>query len=356
MSLYIDIAFIDEFKKRTDLENDIVEDFNKFFLKKVRGIEITINLETVSELEVLSEANRIYADLLEINPSIFVNKNWKEEIINPKTIFERNPIKLFLLSNDDNCSELEKKYGILFINNKNLIEKWATVRINREVSELTPENSISPYSFNSWENLIREAHPFQELLILDLFLLEDKTNQRLANNIIPLIKKMRALQERSIKVIVFTDRILNSPNGSKYEKLEEAFNIIRKDTDIDLCIIHYDKESKTSYQKGGIFLAEHDREIYTNYLKLKSGSGWNLFNSQNQVAGNRTSITIQSLFRNDVRNSAKKAFENLKIYKHQINNGVEKLIYGKFDESGNVLKKKEYLHHPTDARSILLQC
>lgn len=355
-TLYVETAFFDEFAKRSDFDNEIVEDFYKVFLRKVRGIEIVINLPTVEHLKKLSQVSRFYADLLEINASIKTEINWKERVLRDNNTNQLSPITLFLLSNDDNCIQLENRYGYLFINNNNLIDKWLPVRYNRDISKLTPGILIDDFSFHSWRRLLQEKHPLNELLVLDLFVLEDKANQHLKDNLVPLIEVLRSFCESGLKlkVIIIADKILNSNPARKFELLKDAYlKLINEVSNIDLYILHYDKEDKTIYQKSSDFNPEHDREIYTNYLKLECGAGWNIFKKDGTI-NHRTTINIQSLFRNDVRLSAINAWKNLSIYKEKVQFGVEKIIPGCFDADGKIKKQKIFFGYPQDFKSKFL--
>lgn len=357
MTIYIDKVFFDEFNCRNDLDDEIVQDFRKFFFKKVRGVEIVINLTSRDELKKLSQQQELYNDLLEINPSSIVKPNWKTEVLNDKSIFTGNPIKLFLLGNADNCEVFESIYGYLFINNKNLLEKWSPVRWNRDIVELTTGNIENEFTFNSWQILGKEVLPCNELMILDLYILEDNPNQRLSNNLIPLIRQFAKnyRNDRKLNVTIISDRILDSPDEEKYRSLAKAFNYINENIpNLKVIIIHYNKEKIRREIRATDFNPEHDREIYTNYLKLKCGSGWNIFRDDGTV-NHRTTINIQSLFRNDARKAACIAWDNLAFYWKKIGKGETQVLPGRFDNSGNLLTHTSYYHIPVDGSSTFLK-
>ncbi|MBX3240722.1 MAG: hypothetical protein KIT80_00200 [Chitinophagaceae bacterium] len=339
------------------MENEVVEDFCKKFLRKVRNAKIIINLSSVNELKQLSEQNRFYNDILEINAGgITINPNWKAEIINDDNISTGSPIKVFFMGDADECEHLESRYGCLFINNKNLLSKWPPVRWDREVTELTPSKDNSEFTFSSWERLSQETHPFTEIMILDLYILEDNPGQRIDNNIIPLLR-LFANQNgtyRKLKVTIIAERMLNSPNEQKYQRLSDAFEYINTNVpDIELSLIHYNKEKIRREIRWEKFDPEHDREIYTNFLRLKSGAGWNIFGDNGNI-NHRTTISIQSLLRNDVRAAASKAWNNLSVYREKIDNGEKKVLPGRFDENGNLLTETTYYHYPKNSKSCFL--
>lgn len=346
MTIYIDRIFFEEFSKRDDLENEVIEDFYKKFLRKVRGVEVLINLSSINELKTLSQQNRFYNDLLEINPATTINCNWKYEIIDNNNLHIGNPIKVFLLSNADDCEYLEERYGYLFINNDNLIEKWSPVRWDREVTKMTPGSRDDEYGFNSWSRLEKEKHPFTELMILDRYVLEDKSNQRIIDNVVPLIKSLlnnHHSTTRAPKITIIT----------KYrepKKLGEVLNRLNGlIPNIELGIIHYDKK----YAPNKNFIDEHDREIYTNYLKFECGSGWNIFKVNGRV-NHRTTITIQSMLRNDVRNASVEAWKNLKEYKNRIKDGDQIVIPGSFGVEGNLKTESVQFYLPREFESCFL--
>lgn len=346
MTIYVDKVFFEEFGKRDDLENEVVEDFYKKFLRKVRGAEILINLSSIKELKDLSEKNRFYIDLLEINPGITIKSNWKDEVIEKNNIHVGNPIKVFLLSNTDNCEDLEKRYGYLFINNNNLIEKWSPVRWDREITTLAPGNNDVQFGFSSWSRLGKEKHPFTELLILDLYILGDKFNQRIEDNIIPLIKSLlpdQNLSARVLKVTIITNHKEIAMLGITLERINRLI------PNIELCIIHYDYK----FAPNNNFVGEHDREIYTNYLKFECGAGWNIFKTNGRV-NHRTTITIQSMVRNDVRNASAEAWKNLNEYRNKIKDGDQRVIPGSHGEDGKLKTELVQLYVPNNFKSYFL--
>jgi glycosyltransferase involved in cell wall biosynthesis len=355
--MYIDPQFFDEFSQMDKEENEIIYDFEKKFLRKVRGIKIVMSNITEDEFKTKALIDRCYSDLAEISPNISFNIDWITQVDSIGTIPDENPVKLFLVANSFDCKNFEKKYGFLFVNCQNLIEKWKSVMWDREINELSLGNIIDDFTFNSWDFVSKEIRQVKEALILDLYILEDKANQKISNNLVPMILSLKKNAVSDFKIFIVTNRILRSPDEKKYKHLIEAYQYLKeKIIGVDICIIHFDKAVKFSSGTNEIINPEHDREIYTNYLKLKSGSGWNLFNEQNKVNGNRTSINIQSLFRNDVRNTSKIAFDNLRLYKSAIKNGIIKLVPGEFDAEKKMKTKSEYLHHPINVNSLLLNC
>lgn len=334
ISIYVSHTFIDEFQGRKDLSSDIVNDFRKLFLKRIKGVEVTVDIE-FSKLEKLITEDEFYNDLSEIS-GIKCDDSWVNKLEDEAFLYKGNLSKLFLLGNAIDCDNLVSKYNLLFINNNNLETLWHQVRIDREISEMTPCNANeNDYSFDNWLKLSNFKHPFHDLLIFDLYLLCDKSNQKIESNLKPMLQSFSAFTQNGEYQLTIISKEILKPNAvnNPVEKIEDVYQMINR---TNCKLVYYDETKAT--------LKEHDRQIITNYMVFDCGAGWNIFKEKGGV-NTSTKIIGRSIFRNDAKNSANNALQNFKSYYATIKEKkIQVLIPGLFDEN-NKLKSMEIDYH-----------
>lgn len=346
IALYISTAFIKEFGLRIDKDNDIVFDFRNQFLRRIRGIEIFIN-GTIEEIKELANTNELYNDLTE-NP-IKCDDSWLTKLEDETFLYSKPHSKVFLLGNDINCNALVSKYNLLFINNDNLKELWEQVRTDRQIAEMTPsEKCVDEYSFVNWEQLLMYKHPFHDIIILDFYLLGNKSNQKYNNNLIPMINNyLSFIGNDNFEISIISKEILNPPKENPLAKISESYSLINKP---HCKLIYYDDSIINASQ-----LKEHDREIITNYMVFECPAGWNLFKEKGGV-NHRTKIMVKSLFRNDVRNSVNKALDSFRSYYFTVKSKKKQVFTpGQFDENNKLRFQEVDYHYPLDFHPSILE-
>ncbi|MCB9251736.1 MAG: hypothetical protein H6605_04675 [Flavobacteriales bacterium] len=346
ISLYVSHKFVEEFQNRTDWTDEIIYDFRNRFLKKIRGIEVITDSD-FDGIEDLVNESEFYSDLSEIN-GIVCDKTWLDKLKDESFLYSGNLSKVFLLGNDFDCKAMTSEYNLLFINNSNLLDSWNDVRTDREISEMTPSNSDdNPFSFHSWEKLKLFKHPFHDLLIFDLYLLGDKSNQKIDDNLIPMLNCLSEFNpKQKFELTILTKEFLKPKNiYNPVEKIEEVFTKIG----IEKCkLIYYDAQKSES-------LKEHDRQLYTNYMVFDCGAGWNIFNQKGGV-NTSTKIIGRSIFRNDSKNSSESALQNFKKYFEAVKHSkIQIAMAGQFDDKGKLKFDLMDYHYPLDFYPVILK-
>lgn len=355
LSIYISSEFVEEFQTRSDYSDEVIHDFYYFFIKKIRGAEIFVDIDENLLYQKKDEIE--FYDFLCENP-IKCDSSWVSKI-NSKDFIEQSDFsQLFLLGDNINCNDLIKEHRVLFINNKNLKSEWKKVSINRDCSEMTPNNlNENEHDFTDWSQLQKFQHPFNKLIINDGYILSDKADQRINDNLKPLLKAFYSfINNETIPTTILSKEILSKKRNESFENFNEAIEILR-DPIIDeskIKLILYN-DSKSALNRSQI-KDEHDREIYTNYLVFECPAGWNIFKSNHEV-NHRTKITIKSIFKNDVRNSWEKAFHNFKEYFNKIQTPTTIVIPGQLspDKKSAATREINY-HYPADLSPGFIQC
>jgi hypothetical protein len=333
VSLYFDVDFIKELEERNEKDDSTFLDFINNLIRRIRGVNVFVNIDYESLKKYISE-NRIYHYISEIAP--IKCGDWMNDITSICKE-KQNQTKLFMVSNDFRFEEYENKYGFIFISNDNLLEKWKPLRIDDEGRELVPgSDSKDPFCFHSWNLLSNFKHTFNSIFITDLYILSDKSNQKINDNLNPLLKILISLSVYSPIFVKILSRDGFDPLKDDFDRrLRKTKSIIDDYTGLNSRLIYSDDVKVSNLRLPSV----HDRTIVTNYLKFECPSGWNIFKSDKTVKHD-TKIFIRSLFRNDTRNSVKKSFENFEKYFESIKNGVEISIPGVFIDGKTQLKMK----------------
>ncbi len=170
--------------------------------------------------------------------------------------------------------------------------------------------------FSDWKELsFHNSLPYTEIIISDSYILSDKFNQKMEKNLIPLLDVLlkNAVNKKSIKVNIITkdfnpsikdnDEKIKEVAKKRYKLLQRLF----REKNVSFQIFRYDNENlPTNYDL-------HDRIIYSNYLFIECGKGFNLI-PHKKTSTSR--ILSESIFD---KYSYKTLKKRLKIYEEYIN-------------------------------------
>ncbi len=185
-----------------------------------------------------------------------------------------NPQALFLLSkSEQECKELENKYGMLFISKNNLQSKLSFL-FNIDIVPITKDKSIA-----DWDFLEKYRHPFNSMLIADNYLLKENVE----NNLLQLLKH---LLPNTLSVTEFHLTILTSHKATSSFNIEKRYKTI----------LEYLNKTFSYKFKLTIVITDkiHDRNIITNYMWINSGYGFSLF--KNNKVKNETNLFVITIF------------------------------------------------------------
>jgi hypothetical protein len=173
---------------------------------------------------------------------------------------------VFLNYNEEWLKDIESKGALCFCF-ENFEEK-----IKNIIDQLHFRIDLSE-SFTDW-NFLSKFHflDFNTITISDRYILSDKDNQKIDDNLIPVLKSFFSNKKTEIKIDILTKE-LNAISSSDNHKKEKAKKIINK----------LNRVFANSKAKFNIIMNDfpshyvmHDRSIATNFSLLECGKGFNL--------------------------------------------------------------------------------
>lgn len=300
MELYIEKAFIDDLYLDVNLNKpsfvqEIIIRVFKEYGEVEKFMDVVIN--TPEDLATLKSSNILIAHLSSYFPPLPV-KSIKEHF------FKHSLCKqtlIFTQNTEDWFVEAEAKGALCFS-----LETFQQ-RIKKIIDDVNALNIDIDDMPNDWNVLsCLQQIPFNAVVICDNYILTDKSNQRLNQNIIPLLKTVLLGKETQIIPIqVLTSDFnplpprsteqINSSVSKKHRMLNTAFGNFKTKFTI----------FSTSHS-GGFDL--HGRELLNNFVLIRSGEGFNLMprrQRSNEV------LTAGTIFNKSDYNKIKK---RLKLY------------------------------------------
>lgn len=315
VALYFDLKFLERFATRDDKMDPVIYDFYCQFFKRVRGVEVYINIESSEEIQALISSNELYWHLSEINSPVSFNFN---ERLNDPEFYEDGAVSKFFLVEDCDEEQLQNQFNCYFISNKSLKEKWRLFLSDREDRELLVKSNPEAEEtgvFRSWKDLDKFKHKASNILVFDVYVMANKKNQEIKDNLVPCISQLIKNTKGGAKELTIFTRELNQnqqnfwlkPDGDRLlSHLSPLSSRIQK--------INFIKYETTRIKGGDL---EHNRCILTNYFYLKLPAGINVFKSNGQV-NHRDEITFDSILKNSTRKMVKELLKNLKEYKNKL--------------------------------------
>ena len=136
-------------------------------------------------------------------------------------------------------------------------KKWSIFLSNHDYANLsikTDTDLNNNFIFQSWNNLDYFAHKIRNLIVFDLYVLANKTNQKIKDNILQcLLQLIKNNNSKIIDIKIFTKSLLStklrnvdSESLWVHENINSVFNLLGELNQKvgKLSIIKYDKINK----------------------------------------------------------------------------------------------------------------
>ena len=271
MQIYLEKGFIDEFI-HLDLKNEFVIDFYEELIKKSKGYELFTNFEEKDFLNLIlvNPFARFIVDGLEIMDYGC--------LVDDFLIDKSSMHKILLVNNYDDKKFLDTTYE--YISSDDVIEKWQIYTPKRDDLNLPTtldESLLASERFSSWDDLLRFKHPLIDIYIYDNYLLVDGDNQRIKDNLIPLLVSLNKMSKnkKTIKLFCFENQIMPFDERAIDEKVSDIKSWIEDAIgNCDVEVIRLSSKSKSRL---------HDRYIITNLFMIERGAGFNIFKADGSI-------------------------------------------------------------------------
>lgn len=264
------------------LQKEVVEDlfireddfksFIKFIKKKFRNYTLITNF--INEDEFLKYSNE--NPLLEILIDKFDQIKYKSDLstlIHDKSILKKLSKRTIVLSDasDSVCYDYLNNHGCLFFNLK-LLNDWSLYEdiIKSKSLKVTGDQKYpTNLRFREFKDLTKYFQFCDTIIIFDKYIFENKTDQRVKNNLYKLLEEIltnKAKMEITIISEFHEDEITNHYDSlNEYLKLKDFNNY-------SINLIHH---NKAFYPRKIEKL--HSRFILSNYVHIRSNDSFNFF-------------------------------------------------------------------------------
>lgn len=188
--------------------------------------------------------------------------------------FDCRPETFFCFNVSDKLRKqrIKSRNGYLVGFEDDYFDKWSAIslrNINSVIQVEESENNV----FRSWNHFRSFVLPFTDLIICDSYILSD--NSLLNSNLFPLWEVLDSINPVKYNMLIITYEGRNEKERLKiddeFARIEEFKKGKKLKSDIGLVI--------TSSKLDRV----HDRNIIMNYLRIKSGDSFNLFDSTGSV-------------------------------------------------------------------------
>jgi len=334
LDLILDKEFANTFHlSYNSVDKEYIDDFYGYFCKKLKNWKLISNYLDIDDLKKQTKDNPFLELLIECNPELDFQKDLLVNIDSVGFPDSGSPFKLILTGeNTKTCEDRRKRFGLEYLNPANLSDRWQLYYSQRpDKCRTTTYNSEIPEEqrFDTWKKIKTFGHPLNSIIFIDLYFLKWKTEKELdeniRNNFLPLFENLlsESANETSIEIMIVSIIDKKSPLELEQEKKvqlsqERLETLLKLKTQkaIKVNIIAYSKSEAPS----GVKL--HDRMIITNYFYIKSGEGFNIFNTEGSRKIIKTSTDIEFIFIHNFQylNSALSNLKQLAAYCKKIEN------------------------------------
>ena len=319
MELYLEKEFLEDFY--LDFDDTSIKLILKNIITNYGDKKVFINYSEI-EFAQLKQENMFFA--LICNTTVPVPVESIEESVKKSNLSQT---LIFTNREESWFKEIENK-GALCFSFDNYEEKIKSI-INNLHFKIDLSEPLIGWGFLDAFKTIN----YNKVVIIDGYILGDKTGQKIEDNIIPILKK---IVTNNNLLITFLTKDLNPNKAVPYttEKIKQNFkekakksfkklNQIFPKDQIQFAIINSNLNNESSVEGFDM----HDRNIVTNFSLMDSGLGFNLFphKSSNSQLVSETIFDKYTYKRlNNILKKQKKYIEDISI--------LEKNIFKMFPE------------------------
>lgn len=228
-----------------------------------------------------------------LDENIFPDRPIKKDCIYD---FSHTKLSAVYLIDDENVKEIIDVGGILVGTIGEEFDIFEKLFLQNLDYDFHKEIKIGSIEFNKWSDLSKFNLPLTDIIFIDRYILNDLS--LIKNNLIGYLNVLCEHSRDIVNIVLYIDKAKVAIN---YDTLilEIKTEIIKTTTKSPhVTIVEY------AEQRGQETLGEHDRTIFTNYLRIKSGDSYNYFLSNGNVTTRGREISYNSLAKKDSYNLA----------------------------------------------------
>jgi len=262
----------------TEYENDLWNSFWSFLKSKT-------NL-TLYEIQELSDFDEIMLAQLSTGRGDTIIKYEERPFSAYKYKVKCDePLTFFCIKEESEIirKKYRKKNGYIFAFREDLMETWDKLSLlSLKCIHPIRKNVQVDDGFMSWSKLGDYLTPFTDAVFIDNYIFNDPS--LIPSNLEQILVELdRATPVKYNLTILTFHGADNKVNGQQsYDVLKEIKQRNSLKCNIELVL-------------APRMLKEHDRQIITNYIRVKSGDSFNYFNSRGEIVTRGTEISFGSL-------------------------------------------------------------
>ena len=269
MDLYIDIENINSIidNRNNDLYNDCLKT-----MQKQLNVYFNFGKEALIENEnLLAWFKYFTAGVGKKNKHIFREDIFPERPLKSNTYigFDKKQLSAMYLINDDRIQILKDKGAILLGSPGEEFDIFNQVFFLQRDYKFEKKLRIGSAEFKDWEALRSYSSSISDILFIDAFILSDAA--AIDFNLIPYLKILVAKAKCKLNLVLYVN----------YSNVDITYEDISAKIRLAIGSITGVKPNftliKVRDQRGIDSYAEHDRTIFTNYLRVYSGDTFNYF-------------------------------------------------------------------------------
>ncbi|MCU4177320.1 hypothetical protein [Carboxylicivirga sp. N1Y90] len=319
MEVYIDKNFINNYWA-IDSSDAVITSFCDDFLKHANRYTLITNYASEEEMYESEEAELFIDDIVQQQNAadmVYLQNLLDEDCLS--SCLNNGGCKLLFIECDEqNAIDLERKYGYRVITSATLKTKWSEYIKYNDVEKtiVLPADESDDEIFNNWSDLkFISTFPTNSIVIADKYILSDKSQGRLKDNLIPMLEQLIPVDyQGELSIAILSESILSQENCSPKERAIKTHSVLNrhfakyKHLKIKFTILKFDK-----YFNSGKQPKIHDRHIYTNYYTIKCGIGFDLFN-KNERKVEDSEVSIRFNFQPRQMKTLPVKLNGLKVY------------------------------------------
>lgn len=327
---FMEALFVD------DSKDEFYFDLNSFIREEVHGVTLICDFSSIDEYQSALLGNPLWEILMDKCDRIKFRPDLNQDLKNENFYQSLSEENIFLTSlTVEECEELSKARGYIYLSVADISRSWEPIKFIRHngVFKVTNDPHFpNEMKFDNWAKLDRFCLPLTSVVIFDKYILGDKSNQKLKDNLFKILEKLctnSLLKPLNVTII---------SEFESDEKIDKSYRVIEKFfaensiSNIKLNVIRHDKNKYPTDFEG-----LHYRLILTNNLRIKCDDSFNFFKSNGKV-NNDADIHLAFHMSRKSKCFYEKEIKHLKRYISRIDNldesvDLQNKIYFCFDKN-----------------------